>query len=217
MKRLSVDQIRSLEFNMKMRDKSIPAKEVFEDDKDMVHTLAAISQHPKFHIVKGQTWFTMCHTYLQSGWTLTDKQLTQCRRQSASVIDFLTYFRSSPNDIINQVNIDKIYLTIENYVVPSKEVKLSEDMKDLILRTKEEGRLQIFFSLSSMAKDMGKYKIMLCNRYSNDLNEWITVGLVDTSSQALALCRTLVDTIKQELSINLEEIETNSYPVFVRR
>lgn len=109
MKKLTIEQIRSLDFQSKVNGKSVPHQEVFIDDEDMVKTLSVISQHELFRVVRGKTWFTLAHTSLERGWTLSDKQITQLRRQSQSVIEFLTHIANSHSDIINKQKLEEFY------------------------------------------------------------------------------------------------------------
>lgn len=110
MLKLSLEQLRRLEFDFKINDKSIPAESVFIDDADMVQTLAVIYQQPKFSHVKGQDWFRLAFHAKANGWTLSDKQITQLKRQSNSVVDFLLgYVCNSFHDMENEIKLKEFY------------------------------------------------------------------------------------------------------------
>lgn len=74
--------------NLVLSDKGIKWQEIFENEVEMLETLAELT---KVKMFQGNTWLNIAKNAIEKGWTLSDKQLTQVKRNAYLIAKLANY------------------------------------------------------------------------------------------------------------------------------
>lgn len=91
MKKLTVKQIESMNFQKIVHDKSVKWNEIFENEEDMIMHLVKLIDFDNIHIQSGigrNIWLKICYDSVKYGKNISPKQLNQIKRNAYLLIDY---------------------------------------------------------------------------------------------------------------------------------